>query len=627
MPGLVNQQQQTAFLDPQNGQSPIDADQVRVNDEAVRLKHNAHDADPTTHVQSSTLAARPAFGTAQRLWVSTDGKRIYLDSGTAWDEIGYVPLGGGTLTGLVIFPAGTTALPSFRVPHGVAPTTPTDGDVWTTSAGIFIHINGTTVGPLGSGGGGGVGGTGTANKMAKWSGTTTLADSTLTDDGTNLTAGVRLITVATAAGGSGFRLPHGTAPTTPTDGDVWTTTAGMFARILGSTIGPFGAGGGGVSGSGTSGKYARWSGATSLVDAILSESASVATLTGNFFPEADGTRDLGAAATRWNNLYANKVSAGAGALTLAAGSADRFNVSAAGHLLANTDNASDIGASGATRPRDLFLARHLTMAGNLAVTGTGTFVGLLSTAASAAGGAGLVLPHGTAPTSPNNGDVWTTTDGLFLRINGTTIGPIANPVVPGTVNRVPFYSSTTQLSNSTLLWTGGVAPSIGVLSPATGGGADLGSASLRYRGAWAQYVELTNYLTTNIVSAQVGSVADLTTALFHVGPYATPALQAKLATADLLSFYRLDINHYSPPNSSPLYLNIDGAASGGADSKLMIGAVQVVRSRRTGWATATGTATRTTFDTATVTTAQLAERIKALIDDLHGTAGHGLIGT
>ena len=31
--------------------------------------------------------------------------------------------------------------------------------------------------------------------------------------------------------------------------------------------------------------------------------------------------------------------------------------------------------------------------------------------------------------------------------------------------------------------------------------------------------------------------------------------------------------------------------------------------------------------TSTVTTEQLAERVKALIDDLHSTAGHGLIGT
>ncbi len=37
------------------------------------------------------------------------------------------------------------------------------------------------------------------------------------------------------------------------------------------------------------------------------------------------------------------------------------------------------------------------------------------------------------------------------------------------------------------------------------------------------------------------------------------------------------------------------------------------------WAAATGTATRTTFATTTVTTAQLAERVKALIDDLQTT--------
>jgi len=53
---------------------------------------------------------------------------------------------------------------------------------------------------------------------------------------------------------------------------------------------------------------------------------------------------------------------------------------------------------------------------------------------------------------------------------------------------------------------------------------------------------------------------------------------------------------------------------------------QLLTARKTGWATATGTATRTTFDTATVTLPQLAERVKALIDDLHATAGHGLIG-
>jgi hypothetical protein len=49
------------------------------------------------------------------------------------------------MTGLPRVPAGTTGIPSLRMPHGVAPTTPTDGDIWTTTAGIFTRINGVTV--------------------------------------------------------------------------------------------------------------------------------------------------------------------------------------------------------------------------------------------------------------------------------------------------------------------------------------------------------------------------------------------------------------------------------------------------------------------------------------------------
>lgn len=72
-----------------------------------------------------------------------------------------------------------------------------------------------------------------------------------------------------------------------------------------------------------------------------------------------------------------------------------------------------------------------------------------------------------------------------------------------------------------------------------------------------------------------------------------------------------------------------GAAKFGFDftnNALLINDTAVVKPRKTGWTVATGTATRTAFDTATVTLSQLAERVKALIDDLHSTAGHGLIG-
>jgi len=59
---------------------------------------------------------------------------------------------------------------------------------------------------------------------------------------------------------------------------------------------------------------------------------------------------------------------------------------------------------------------------------------------------------------------------------------------------------------------------------------------------------------------------------------------------------------------------------------LRVNNTQVVGARAVGWSVSTGTATRTAFDTSTVTTSQLAERVKALIDDMHATAGHGLIG-
>lgn len=54
-----------------------------------------------------------------------------------------------------------------------------------------------------------------------------------------------------------------------------------------------------------------------------------------------------------------------------------------------------------------------------------TTTGLLLTAASATGGAGLRAPHGTAPTTPTNGDLWSTTGGFFGRVNGVTVGPFA----------------------------------------------------------------------------------------------------------------------------------------------------------------------------------------------------------
>lgn len=56
---------------------------------------------------------------------------------------------------------------------------------------------------------------------------------------------------------------------------------------------------------------------------------------------------------------------------------------------------------------------------------------------------------------------------------------------------------------------------------------------------------------------------------------------------------------------------------------LNLGNSQVLTTTRTGWVPPIGTATRGSFDTASVTVGELAQRLKALIDDL---TTHGLIG-
>lgn len=58
-------------------------------------------------------------------------------------------------TGKLTTPASTTTNAGLSIPHGTAPTSPVNGDVWSTTAGLFARINGSTVGPLGTGGGSG----------------------------------------------------------------------------------------------------------------------------------------------------------------------------------------------------------------------------------------------------------------------------------------------------------------------------------------------------------------------------------------------------------------------------------------------------------------------------------------
>lgn len=59
---------------------------------------------------------------------------------------GAVGLGGVNESGTVALnlPASTTGIASLRIAHGAAPTAPVNGDMWTTTAGLFVQINGVT---------------------------------------------------------------------------------------------------------------------------------------------------------------------------------------------------------------------------------------------------------------------------------------------------------------------------------------------------------------------------------------------------------------------------------------------------------------------------------------------------
>jgi len=50
-----------------------------------------------------------------------------------------------TWTAKQTFPASISGASSINLPHGAAPSAPVDGDLWTTTAGLFCRANGVTL--------------------------------------------------------------------------------------------------------------------------------------------------------------------------------------------------------------------------------------------------------------------------------------------------------------------------------------------------------------------------------------------------------------------------------------------------------------------------------------------------
>lgn len=90
-----------------------------------------------------TAANTLRIGT-EKLGTGTARDLAFVTDATVRMTIGATS-GNATFTGPVIAPAATTSIPSIRLPHGTAPSSPTNGDIWTTTTGVFAHINGSTI--------------------------------------------------------------------------------------------------------------------------------------------------------------------------------------------------------------------------------------------------------------------------------------------------------------------------------------------------------------------------------------------------------------------------------------------------------------------------------------------------
>lgn len=87
--------------------------------------------------------------------------------------------------------------------------------------------------------------------------------------------------------------------------------------------------------------------------------------------------------------------------------------------------------------------QNITNMGNLSLTGR------VNTAASLVGGSGLRVPPGTAPAAPTDGDVWSTTAGMYTRVNGVTYRLLGAPVVVSTVTTTAgVYATFSALSQN-----------------------------------------------------------------------------------------------------------------------------------------------------------------------------------
>jgi len=102
---------------------------------------------PTAHAQSLTTACSNPAPALHVTW--TPGQWILcLSSFQPYFGYTAVNKAGDTMLGRLVTQGSTTTQAGVNLPQGNAPTNPVNGDLWTTSGGVYAQIAGTTYGPF-----------------------------------------------------------------------------------------------------------------------------------------------------------------------------------------------------------------------------------------------------------------------------------------------------------------------------------------------------------------------------------------------------------------------------------------------------------------------------------------------
>ncbi len=179
---------------------------------------------------------------------------------------------------------------------------------------------------------------------------------------------------------------------------------------------------------------AAWKGTSTSSVAIGTGTKNFTTQTGLSFIGGMTVLISSDAAPATNNLIATVTSynSGTGALVVSVASGG------------DTGSGTYADWSIAVTPSSATLAAYLLKSG-------GTLTGAVTTATPASGQEAIIIPHGSAPSAPTNGSVWTTTAGMFLRLNGTTYQVASNAAVQAIP--IPATAMTRRTTNGPAVGT------------------------------------------------------------------------------------------------------------------------------------------------------------------------------